>query len=241
VLAAVALVVVSVGVIAAVSLTRDGGLLAEKPRSLPETEPGQVTAPLPPGRYVTEEFEPALSFSIHEGEGWRLSFPDTSESLELTTATSTAEAYAGLGFLRAERVFAPNSQDLITLTSDDRTTPAPEDMVTWLRSHPSLDISKPVPVTVGGEEGVRLDASVSPALADYSAECGPDPCVFLLQDADQSGWPLYAGDKHRLIVLEDVGGETVVITIIGTSAEKFGRFLPKAQEVLDTVEWESAS
>ncbi len=240
VLAALALVLVSIAVIAAVALSRDGVLLGEL-RTLPEMQPDQPTSePLPPGRYATKEFDPALSFSLQEGDGWRLSFPDTSESFELTTASSIAEAYSGLGFHRAERVFAPNSQDLITLTSDDRTTPAPKDMVTWLRNHQSLDTSRPVPVTVGSEEGVRLDASVSPALADHSAECGPDPCVFFLQFADQSGWPLYAGDKNRLIVLENVGGETVIITIIGAPAEKFDGFLPKAQEVLDTVEWETA-
>jgi serine/threonine protein kinase len=240
VLITLALVLASVGVIAAVALSR-GGLLAEKPQSLPKTEPGQVTAPLPPGRYATEQFDPGLSFSIEEGDGWRVSYPDTSDNFELTTAASTAEAYSRLGFSRAEQVFAPNSQDLLTLTSDDRTTPAPEDMVTWLRNHPSLNTSKAVPVTVGGEEGVRLDASVSPTLEDYSLNCGPEPCVFLLKFSDENGLPLYAGDKNRLIVLEDVGGKTVVITVIGGPAEKFGGFLPKAQEVLDTVEWETAS
>jgi hypothetical protein len=111
-------------------------------------------------------------------------------------------------------------------------------MVAWLRNHPLLDTSKPVPLTVGGKEGVRLDVSVSAELKDYSTACGPDPCVFLLGIADKSvlnGLPLYASDKNRLIVLEDVEGETVVIAV-AAPADEFRRFLPKAQKVLDTVE-----
>ena len=68
-----------------------------------------------------------------------------------------------------------------------------------------------------------------------------DPCVFLLQCADNSGTALWAGDKGRLIVLDDVDGETVIIEIVGGPAEKFEGLLPKAQEVLNAVEWEATS
>jgi len=67
---------------------------------------------------------------------------------------------------------------------------------------------------------VRLDASVSLALGGYSLECSPEPCVFLLEYPYESGLPLYAGHKNRLLVLKDVGDETVVITIFGAQAEK---------------------
>jgi hypothetical protein len=46
---------------------------------------------------------------------------------------------------------------------------------------------------------------------------------------------IFEGRKDRLIIL-DVGGETVVIDV-AAPADKFDEFLPKAQEVLDTVEW----
>ena len=46
-------------------------------------------------------------------------------------------------------------------------------------------------------------------------------------------------EKDRVIVLEDVEGETVTI-LFGGPAVDFEEFLPKAQKLLDTVEWESA-
>ena len=56
-------------------------------------------------------------------------------------------------------------------------------------------------------------------------------CVFLLKFSDdENGLALDAGYKHRLMVLEAVGGETVVIVTTGAPAEKFERFLPQARE-----------
>jgi hypothetical protein len=36
----------------------------------------------------------------------------------------------------------------------------------------------------------------------------------------------------------DVEGETVLIVIRASSADSYEKLLPKAQEMLDTVEWE---
>ena len=241
VLAVLALVVVSIGAIAFVALNRDGVLLGE-PRSLPKMSVEQFTSePLPSGRYATSEFEPALSFTVPEGDRWRLSWPETSDVFEISPAKSLDGPYSSVTFARVQEVFVSDNQDLITLSPTDRTTSAPKDMVSWLSNHPLLETSKPVPVTVGGKEGVRLDASVSPGLKEYAPTC-TDPCVFLLKFSDdENGLALDAGYKHRLMVLEAVGGETVVIDITGAPAEKFERFLPQAQKVLDTVVWEAAS
>jgi len=45
----------------------------------------------------------------------------------------------------------------------------------------------------------------------------------------------YVEAKNRFIIV-DVEGETVIIDI-SASADKFDVFLPKAQQVLDTVTW----
>jgi len=45
----------------------------------------------------------------------------------------------------------------------------------------------------------------------------------------------YGDWKDRFIIV-DVGGETVVIDV-AVPTDKFDAFLPKAQKVLDTVEW----
>jgi hypothetical protein len=47
------------------------------------------------------------------------------------------------------------------------------------------------------------------------------------------------GEKERFIVLEDVEGKTVTIAA-GAPVEEFEAFIPKAQKVLKSVEWEGA-
>jgi hypothetical protein len=170
-----------------------------------------------------------------------MSVPDAPESLEITPAESLEEVYPALTFLSTQggEVYLPNSQHRIKLGPEDRTTPAPDDMLTWLRNHPLLDVSKPEPVTVGGQEGVLLDASVSPTLEDYSPVCGPDPCAFLLTTSEDTGFALWAGQTNRLIILENVESETVILAL-SAPTEGFDGFVPKAEELLSTVEFEAA-
>jgi hypothetical protein len=72
------------------------------------------------------------------------------------------------------------------------------------------------------------------------------PVFFLLGTPVLSGqrtretstdWVLYEKEKVRFIVLEDVEGERVTIGVEAPTAG-FEEFLPEAQEVVDTVEWE---
>jgi hypothetical protein len=49
-------------------------------------------------------------------------------------------------------------------------------------------------------------------------------------------WVVYEKERVRFVVLEDVGGERVIIAA-ETRAADFEGFLPKAQDVLKTVEW----
>jgi hypothetical protein len=242
VLVAMMLVLASIGVIGFVAFGQ-GGLLAET-RSLPEMDPSQPTSEaLPPGTYETQEFDPTLSFTAAEGTRWRLAVPDAPDILELTRAESLEEVYPAITFLSAQgqEVYAPDGQERITLGPEDRTSSAPDDMVAWLRNHPLLETSEPVPVTVGGQEGVLLDISVSPGLEDYPTEsCGPDdPCVFLMTTSDESGFALWADQTNRLIVLEDVEGETVILAASGPKGG-FANFAPKVERLLSTVQFGDA-
>lgn len=127
------------------------------------------------------------------------------------------------------------------LAEDLRSYAGYEDLVTWLRNHPNLKTSKPEPVTLGGVSGQQLDVSVSNAPEDYSRDgCGPIPCVFLMGLASQLDILISEGDKARMITFEDVKGRTVVV-MVGTRAEAFEGFIPKAQKVLDTVERKAES
>jgi hypothetical protein len=194
-----------------------------KPRPLPEE-----ARELGPGTYRTEEFEPAFSFNV--GEGWSVEAPEVYDVLRITRGHETG----GLGFVNLEgaRFFKP------TDTGTTYMTDVPKDVVGWFRGHPYLETQGTDPVKVGGVEGVRTDVVVGDLPRGLSGECGSG-CVPLLRFSS-GGLPLvlFEEDKARVIVLEDVGGETVV-TGFATRVEEFDDHAPEAQKVLDTVEWRS--
>jgi class 3 adenylate cyclase/tRNA A-37 threonylcarbamoyl transferase component Bud32 len=214
VLAALALVLVSVGVIAVVALSQGLGLFAE-----PSTLPSEGR--LEPGTYRTDEFDPALSFRV--GEGWVVPASELPDALDIHLAdTQNQPIPSGLGFTAPKQVIDPRDPSMSTLMA------APDDVegwVEWLREHPDLKTDDPVPATVGGISGQRVDITAE-------RETG------LWQLSDQSVSAPKEGGRWRVIVLE-VKGETVLIGIT-SSADRFEGFLPTAQEALDTVEWEAS-
>ena len=187
-----------------------------RPRPLPE-EPKALR----PGEYRSEEFKPSLSFRV--GEGWSTSPPEASDALFIVHG-ETKE----IGFVNAPEVYKP------TRTGTGNEVDAPEDMVGWFQQHPYLQTDKPEPVTVGGVKGVQFDVVVE-VPEDYSGVCGSD-CAGLFRLSTGVRVSLFEGDKVRLIVLDDVKGETVTIGF-GSPATEFDEFAPEAQKVIDTVEW----
>jgi hypothetical protein len=194
-----------------------------KPRPLPD-EPRKLS----PGTYRTEDFEPAFSFEV--GEGWSTDLP---EAYDLLLITRTDEG-GPLGFanVREAFVYKPTRTGSNTYMTD-----VPKDVVGWFREHPYLETQGTDPVEVGGIEGVRLDLVVGDLPEGHHSEWCGSGCVNLIRF--NSGGPpltLWQEDKARLIVLEDVEGETV-ITGFAIRAAKFDEHAPEAQKVLDTVQW----
>jgi hypothetical protein len=110
--------------------------------------------------------------------------------------------------------------------------PEPKDWVAWYRNHPYLTTGKATSVTVGGVSGVQFEAEVSSVPSD-------DPVVPLWQmGTPDSEWIMERGSKDQITVLA-VGGETVIIDVLAP-ADRFEELLPKAQKVVETVEWQSA-
>ena len=81
---------------------------------------------------------------------------------------------------------------------------------------------------VGGASGMRINVTAFSKLENY-----PQDFVSLYSRIGSS-----ADSKDRFIMV-DVEGRTVVIDVGTASAGEFDEFLPKAQKVLDTVEWKS--
>jgi hypothetical protein len=203
-------------VVLALSACR-GGQEQAKPRPLPEEEQA-----LRPGEYRSEEFKPSLSFRV--GEGWSSDPPEASDVLFITRRETKA-----LGLVNAQEVYKP------TKTGTPNVVEAPKDMVGWFQQHPYLQTSKPEPVRVGGVKGVQFDVVVEDLPEDYVGSCGTD-CVDLSRLSTGPPVSLSERDMLRLIVLEDVKGETVTMGFASRASE-FDEFAPKAQKVVDSVKW----
>jgi uncharacterized protein YjbI with pentapeptide repeats len=179
------------------------------------------------GQYVTHRaFEPTLSFNV--SEDWRIP--------GVGSVTANQLIFEGPGggqlvFINTLYVFDPDNP------SERKTVPGPEnadEWVSWFQRHPGLETEDPVPVSLGGASGVRIDVKPSTALENYPQDlCGEEqpPCVPLfLTNASAEGW------KDRYVIV-DVNGVTLLIDV-AAPADEFEVFLPEAQKVLDTVEWQ---
>jgi hypothetical protein len=187
---------------------------------------------IPPGKYVTGEFKPTVTFTLNKG--WRDPFENPT-NLSILAPERFCPPCSHLDFWVVKRVLK------VVSSSEAKPQAAPADMVSWLRNNPNLDTGKVQQTTVGGIKGVQFEAAPSHVPQQYLIAC-TDVCLPLFEDPDDAGrhFSLYEGDKARFIVLEDVEGKQVTIAL-HSQADKFDEFLPYAQEVLDSVKWEASA
>ena len=109
-------------------------------------------------------------------------------------------------------------------------------MVGWFQHHPTLKTDEPEPITVGGVKGVQIDVLVEDLPQDVYGKCGVE-CVDIapLSGGEQSVF-FKEANKRRVIVLQDMKGETVTIDF-STPVVLFDEFAPEALNVVDSVEW----
>jgi uncharacterized protein YjbI with pentapeptide repeats len=215
--------------LSAVYMTGVNGITPEQLNQQAKSVQGAV---LPAGEFAADDFNPALSLRLSDGWAFGVEKPDDL-ALGLLGSSLLGPSQGELHFSsHIDHVFDP-----INL-SEQTEVPAPENVdewVSWFRQHPNLDTSKPAPVRVGGATGMRIDATLLFEPEDYSQDiCGKQPCIPLYPEIRIS-----KAYKERFIIL-DVKGETVIVDVTAASGgKKFDEFLPKAQKVLDTVEWKS--
>jgi hypothetical protein len=187
-----------------------------KARHLPPFE-----TPLRPGEYRSEEFKP--SFSFHVGDGWANNALELHDFIEL--ARQGEPGY--LRFANVKEVYKPGTQNVVE---------APKDLVGWLQHHPYLKTDEPEPVTVGGVEGEQIDVLVKDLPQDVYGKCGVE-CVDIapLSGGEQSVF-FREANKRRVIVLQDVKGETVSIDF-SSPAVLFDELAPEGQKVADSIKW----
>src|SRR5215203_3612364 len=180
---------------------------------------------LSPGEYHSVKFKPSLSFKV--GKGWEIAAEQLSEYINLGYEGGIETHY--LAFANVKEVSKPGTLEAVD---------APKDLVGWLQHHPYLKTSKPQPVTIGGVKGEQLDVLVD-VPKDYSVdpECDPGECLNIAPlSNDQESAIFMAVNKRKVIVLEDVKGDTVMIWY-AAPPDEFDEFAPEAQKVVDSVKW----
>jgi len=195
----------------------EGGGQGEGAKDRPLPQDPQA---LPPGEYHSVDFEPALSLTL--GKGWLNTESQLPDFIEVGQPGETG----WISFANVKEVFKPGTLKVVK---------APEDIVGWLQQHPYLQTGEPESVTVGGVKGVQLEVVVEDLPKDFHGACGVG-CVDIasLSHGEQTTYFKEADRERRVIVLEDVKGETVVI-VFSSPPDEFDEFAPKAKKVLDTV------
>jgi uncharacterized protein YjbI with pentapeptide repeats len=183
--------------------------------------------------YVTDEFEPAFRLDFgKEGWAWKV----VGQTADEVHIRYVPELEPELLFSSPLQVFDPRN------LSERKEVPAPEtvhEWVSWFQSHPKLKTSNPVPVRVGGASGMRIDVTCVPWSRDAYREpllrCSPP---FPTREGGRNTSGTLEREVKDQYSIVDVRGETVLIDVHAPGPNSFDEFLPKAQEVLATVEWQ---
>ncbi len=184
---------------------------------------------LAPGRYVTDQFQPALSFEV--GKGWEVQELRQKPFFQIEREYQGGDSFVALAFNN------PPSEVSVP-TKPNKLVPAPDDWASWFQEHPYLETSEPMPKSVGGVEGRQFDTKVSSLPEDYYSQDCLGYGVALWPLLQGHHWCADEGVTSRTIVLK-VEGDTVIIEVYSES-EMFEKIFPEAQKVLKTVEWEEA-
>jgi hypothetical protein len=199
----------------------------------------QRQANLMSGAYLADRFEPTFRFRV--GAGW-LAYIHRPRYVFLSLGQADLLRPKALSFQRLTKVVEPKPSNLF----EGKLVRPPQDLVGWLQHHPYMDVGATSTITVGGVQGIQVDAVFTSAPKRYGAPGAenrgcPAPCVILwtVEDKGASFVFFVKGEKVRFIILP-VDGKDVVITIEALPNE-FDQTVSEAEQVLTTVAFDSQS
>jgi hypothetical protein len=115
-------------------------------------------APLEPGRYRATFYGRTLGFEI-SSPGWIWHYFYNFRFIADESPTEGLYSSDSINFLAHPRIATRDCEDSV----DRSVGRSVDDIVSWLEDAPGLVVSEPIPVDVGGLEGVRLDLELDPA------------------------------------------------------------------------------
>ena len=183
------------------------------PTVIPPTMAPTVTPAQDQTTFSSKKF--GLPMSISFGPEWHVA-EDFADEIVLVGGT---QAYDGV-----ELAFMFVKDAKIADPASTATMPWPDDFVAYLHSNQYLEVGEPMPITVGGVNGVQIDES--------NKNIGQKRIFIALKT---TGWLYLDGDQSwRFIILDDVNGQRL---LIGTTEapEGFSVATELAQKVIDSV------
>lgn len=182
----------------------------EEPAAERDPEPQRIDqladqAPVDPGDYVLAAWwRPDLPLAVVDvPEGFR-----TSGGTFIVTGEEAADTFGAFSYLPAGGIF----QDPCTKAGGRQALgPSVDDLATGLASQTMLSPTTPVPVSIGGRDGLYLEMT-APRL-DYS-QCKRNQVTFWTgEDGDIGPWTDTAGTRVGVWIL-DVDGNRAVLTTL---------------------------
>lgn len=191
--------------------------------------PAATRPALPAGDYRSSVFRPPTTVTLPGG--WVIA-GDAAGQFSLQPAQSEV---VGIHLFRSP---VAASQEL-----DCPIAPAPgvgaaaADLVEWISARPGLEVSQPVPVSIGGLAGQRIDLRIKDGWTASCPFAEGLPTVPLFVSAADPGfrWVVAGGERLRLNVLDVPGEGTVVVDIDDFDGTFFDQLLTDATPIVESM------
>jgi hypothetical protein len=187
--------------------------------------PGQVClGPLDEGTYMSQRFEPALTFTVPAGwnnvwdtrRGFDLWAPGWSDNgTDQSTDCRSGPSPCGYLFDQPGLTVRRNPRPAQGCSGYDATTGTSAlEVATWVANHPAIATEGRLSVAIAGLTGFQLDVSL---VDTWQKSCPGSPAVWLSDGVYLNDSPGYA--TMRLILLDLPDGGSVLIAIDGTQVD----------------------
>lgn len=173
-------------------------------------------ASMQPGTYRSTALSPTVTMTIpevHRQNAW-FKYEDQPASVDIGLKGTRRPRRGDLDIAIHvfDRVLDPRSGEFVH---------APDDLVGWLRTLPSVEANQGRPAGLGGLRGTSVDTSVG----EFGGHC----CLTI----SRSGFFLVHDSRARFYFLD--AGRRSIAVIVRAPADDFDWFLGQAQPVLDSI------
>jgi hypothetical protein len=226
------------------SVATSATVAADRPCPNPEAGySNHCLGALEPGTYQTTTFEPSFTYTVPAG-WW-----NTQDTPGNYLLLPPGESLSTFGVDQADfiGVFASVAAPAGCQEYPDPSVPSTvEGYVGWLRAQPTLVVSEPTPVVVGGLDGTQVDVALSDAAACVDPDSGEayQPVLIGTNSSLLGYEPGKRSDRVdsdtrvRLVLFDRPNGELMVIELVDTDSIGDDSWWTTATEITDTLLFE---